>query len=360
LTHDLSYLLTLGAFSTLGTLAFLTVLARFAPALGLLDIPGGHKQHSAPVPMVGGLAIYLTLMTVALLWLLDVTARHSHYSTAAMVFVVCCTFMLITGVLDDRYNLGVLPRIVSEILVAAFGTTLLGLSVDNLGNLLGTGDIHLTPAFAYPFSIIAFFGVINAFNMLDGLDGQVAALTLVSLMGLWAGTDAPPPLLTVVIFGATLAFLLSNTALVRGLPKTFLGDAGSKLLGFLIAVSLVSVSTERNTPQYLAPVSALFVIAIPLYDMVFVSLRRMAQGKTPLTADRGHLHHLLQGFGLSPRRALLVAFSMHVFINLLGYALKQAEVSHAAQFAVFLGGFALYCIICQRSWWHHAENRSAR
>lgn len=357
---SVSYLLTLGSFSCLGTLVLLVLLARLAPAIKLLDMPGGRKQHAAPVPMVGGLAIYLTLMGVALLWWLNSAANNSQYTAPALVFVVCCTFMVITGVLDDRYNLGVMPRIASELLVAAFGTTMLGLKLTNLGNLLGTGDIQLATALAYPFTIIAFFGVINAFNMLDGLDGQVAALTLCSLVGLWLTTNAPPTLLTVVIFGATLAFLLSNLGVVQGLPKTFLGDAGSKLLGFLMAVSLVSVTTTRHTAQHLLPVSALFVIAIPLYDMVFVSLRRMAQGKTPLSADRGHLHHLLQGFGLSPRRALLAALTLHGFLNLLGYGLTQARVGEAAQFGVFLGGFALYCVVCQRSWWHHLESQQNR
>lgn len=357
MSYSASYFVTLGSLSCLATIVFMVMLARVAPVLKLLDNPGGRKQHASPVPMVGGLAIYLTLMGVAAAWWFHSAAASSQFIAPALVFVVCCTFMVITGALDDRYNLGVMPRIASEILVAAFGTTMLGLKLTQLGNLLGSGDIQLATAFAYPFTVIAFFGVINAFNMLDGLDGQVAALTLCSLVGLWLTANAPPTLLTVVIFGATLAFLLSNLAMVPGLPKTFLGDAGSKLLGFLMAVSLVSVTTTRHTAQDLLPVSALFIIAIPLYDMVFVSLRRIAQGKTPFSADRGHLHHLLQGFGLSPRRALLAALTLHGFLNLLGYGLSQANVSEAAQFGVFLGGFALYCVVCQHSWWYHLESR---
>lgn len=360
ISFDLSYFLTLWSLCCLATLAFLTVLAKLAPALGLLDIPGGRKQHDAPVPVVGGLAVYLTLMSVSLVWWVTKASVYPQFAMPALVFVGCCTFMVVTGVLDDRYNLSVFPRIASEFLVAAVGTALLELKITQLGNLLGTGDIQLAAGIAYPFTVIAFFGVINAFNMLDGLDGQVAALTLCSLVGLWFITDTKPSLLSVVIFAATLAFLLSNLGFVKGLPKTFLGDAGSKLLGFLMVVSLVSVTTTRHSPQTLQPVSALFVIAIPLYDMVFVSLRRMAQVKSPLSADRGHLHHLLQGFGLTSGRALGVALCMHGFFNLLGYALNAANVSHSAQFGLFLGGFAVYCVVCQRSWWYHLERQQNR
>ncbi len=340
--ENVLYFVALGCFGCLATLLSLIGLAKLAPKFGLLDIPTGRKQHDRPVPMVGGLAIFIALLAqTCVWWIFYPDASISTYSLPTLVFTLCCSFIVVTGVLDDRYNLGVAPRVASELTVAALFSGLLQLKIASLGNLLGTGEIFLPNWLAYPFTVLAFFGVINAFNMLDGLDGQVAALTLCSLTGMTLISGVGPSELTVVIFGATLAFLISNLAMIKGLPKTFLGDTGSKLLGFLVVLSLVSVSTSRHSAQTINAVSALFVIAIPLYDMVFISLRRMARGNSPFSADRGHLHHLLQGFGLSPQRALLAALTLHGFLNLLGYGLNEAGVTEAAQFGMFLG--ALPC-----------------
>lgn len=346
-------LVTAALLGFVATLGFLVVLAKGASSLGLLDSPNERKQHIGAVPLVGGLAIFLTLLLKSTLWLSTHQAvDYPQFVTPAIIFVVCITLLTVSGVLDDRFNLPVLPRVLSEIFVAGVSTAALGLNITSLGNLLGTGNVQLPPGVAFPFTVIAFFGVINAFNMLDGIDGQVAAVTLLSLVGMTVITGVAPSHLTMVVLGATLAFLLSNLGVSQHIPRTFLGDAGSKLLGFIVVLSLVSLSAGRQAPSALEPVSALFIIALPLYDMVYVSVRRTARGRSPFSADRGHLHHLLQQVGLSPRRALLAALILHSFIILLGYALNAAQVATATQFGVFLAGFGLYCLMCQQNWWH--------
>lgn len=334
------------------TLAMTVVLSQVAPSLGLMDKPSDRKRHTEATPLVGGLAIMVTLCLGAILWGESngffIAVRDQQ---ALWVLLGCALFLTLTGALDDRLNLGIFARVGSELMVALVVIEVLNLRLVHLGDLLGIGNIQLSAYFAYPFTMVAIFGIINAFNMLDGMDGLLASLVIATLITFHLFTELPPGLVTLFIGSSLVAFLVSNLKLAAFIPKTFLGDAGSRLLGFIVVCLLLgAASGQVGGTKIIRPATALFLVALPLFDMVFTTLRRVIRKGSPFEADRGHIHHLLQDLGFSDRRALVVIVAISVSLNFLGLMLHRSIVAEHHQFAMFCGCFALYCLLMSQAW----------
>ena len=165
------------------TLAVVVAGSPVARRLDLVDSPNGRKRHQGEIPLIGGIAIFTALALVGIFWGdSNQTLITVNGNDALWVFMVCGAFLVLTGALDDRFHLGVFMRVLSEVLVAIAVIEVLDLQVAYLGNLLGSGTLKLDPALAYPFTVIAIFGVINAHNMLDGMDGLLASLVVTTLV----------------------------------------------------------------------------------------------------------------------------------------------------------------------------------
>ena len=345
--------LILQALTSFGfTLVMITALAKVAPGLGLMDAPSDRKRHAKATPLVGGLAIMAALGLGAVVW----GDTEGSFVTvggqeALWVLLGCAIFLVLAGALDDRFHLGVFVRIGSELLVALIVIETLNLRVFQLGDLLSTGNIQLTEFLAYPFTMVAIFGIINAFNMLDGMDGVLASLVIATLVTFHLFTQLPPGLITLFIGASLVAFLVSNLKLAPFIPKTFLGDAGSRLLGFIVVCLLLgAASGQVGGTKIIKPATALFLVALPLFDMVFTTLKRVLRKGSPFAADRGHIHHLLQDLGFSDRRALVMILAMSISLNFLGLMLHRSIVAEYHQFAIFCGCFALYCLLSSQAW----------
>ncbi len=341
------------SFAAFGfTLVMIVVLSKVAPRLGLMDTPSDRKRHATAIPLVGGLAIMATLCLGALIW----GESNGHLiavrdQEALWVLLGCAIFLGLTGALDDRFHIGVFARVGSELLVALIVIETLNLRVSQLGDLLSSGNINLGEFFAYPFTMVAIFGIINAFNMLDGIDGLLATLVIATLVTFHLFTELPPGLATLFIGSSLVAFLVSNLKLASFIPKTFLGDAGSRLLGFIVVCLLLgAASGQVGGTKIIQPATALFLVALPLFDMVFTTLRRILRKGSPFAADRGHIHHLMQDLGFSDRRALILIVAMSVSLNFLGLMLHRSIVAEYHQFAIFCGCFALYCLLASQAW----------
>lgn len=327
------------------TAVLLLLLAPLARAIGLVDKPSGRKQHEGEIPLIGGLAIFLSLL-ILVLWLSEPGNAMRWYLGASGLLVLC-------GVLDDRFNVKVAIRIVIEVvagLMMVFGA---GLWVGDLGNLLGFRDIHLPVWLSTPFTIIAVFGITNAWNMIDGMDGLVGVVTLVALGSFYFLTHgaAPNNLIPVLLMGGTAAYLLFNIGSNRLLPKVFLGDAGSKLIGFSLVWLLID-STQGGsfTGMRLPAVLALFVVGLPLIDMVATTVRRMRKGKPPFEPDRTHVHHILLNAGFSQQETLLLIGVLAVHLNFIGIVMYMMEWAAWLQFGVFWLLTLLYFVTIEQAW----------
>lgn len=299
--------------------------------LGLTDAPDARKLHQGSVPLTGGIAIFLTvLLGIAVLDIPPLT--FPMLGIAMLVFAV--------GVFDDIRHINPWLRLAIQygagILLATYG----GIAIYQVGNLLGLGDIPLL-LLTVPLTALAVAGLSNAYNMIDGIDGLAAAtialpLAVLYTLALQAGhPEASFLLLILVPLVVFLAFNLGpdNTLL----PRIFLGDSGSITLGFLVTASLVYFS--QGEQAVILPVTALWLVTLPLMDMLATMLRRAKQGRKLMEADRSHLHHTLMNMGFSARQTLVLLMCYATTCALAGWVLELVPeyLSLACYFALFLG-----------------------
>lgn len=333
------------------TLAFILVLARIAPRLKLVDTPDHRKLHKGDIPLVGGLAIFLSLILSTLIFSQHDAGVFSGSRDTLAVFLFAASVLVTLGVIDDRKHVSVFTRTSIEIIVALIVIEGLDLRVANLGDLIGTGKIRLEQWLAYPFTVICIFGIINAFNMLDGMDGLLSIIVIITILAFHLFTGIEPGVISLTLLAALVAFLSSNLGFAPFIPKTFLGDAGSKLLGFIVVALILAVTSQQvGGVAYIQPVTALYLVGLPLFDMVFTTVRRVATKSSPFQSDRSHIHHLMQELGLSNRRSLIIIGTIGIAPPFMGLMLHKSGAAEAYQFYIFTGCFVLYCVLMSQAW----------
>lgn len=289
-------------------------LAKIASSFGLVDTPNDRKQHEAPTPLIGGIAVYLTLLLVTLL---------TPSTDGLIALVLLSGVLMVLGAFDDHYSLPTIVRFFIQILAAAgmvyWGDQL----IEELGYLLPNREIYLSFFPAVLFTIICTIGVINSINMIDGLDGLSATILSISFSALayyaFLANDTAGLIAISSIVGALLGFLYYNTRFFRTRALVFMGDAGSTCLGFVLVWFFIKY-TQGNQNNVLSAVSAGWIFGLPLMDTVTVMVRRIINGKSPFSAGRDHLHHQLIDAGFSVNGTVLVMGGIHsifVFIGIL-------------------------------------------
>lgn len=329
------------------TLGFVQAYRKAAPAAGLMGHPGEHRRHAVPTPLVGGIAIFSGLLMAVL-----VTGAWREIDAALAGGAV---LMVLTGILDDRWELPFWLRFLAQMLAAWMMVRFGGLVLRDLGPLFSADTANLG-AWAIPLTIFAAVGVINALNMVDGMDGLAGSLALTAVSGLvfllfLNGQEADASALAV--FGvAVAAFLVFNIRRGGSRARVFLGDAGSMLIGFVLAWFLVKSS--QGVDRSIHPVTALWLLALPLFDAVGVLLRRSLRGRSPFAADRIHVHHLLLDAGWSVSGTLLSLVALAALLAGIGIAAQVAGVPDRYLFLFFLCLFTIYLVAAE---WAYCSNR---
>src|SRR5665213_3446599 len=211
------------------------MLRPLALRLHVTDKPGGRKRHLGEIPLVGGIAMFIGIL-VATIATVQTTARWALLVPAAVLVIV--------GAIDDRYNVGASARLVAQICAALVMMIGGGLYFSDIGDPFGTGLLGLG-FLAIPASVLITLSVINAFNFVDGIDGLASSMALIALTAGSLATGLRAPALTVaaVACGAILGFMAFNFPAFRNRHlRTFMGDAGSTLLGFLVVWFALSLS----------------------------------------------------------------------------------------------------------------------
>lgn len=326
------------------TLLAIFLMIPIANKIGLVDKPAGRKQHVGAVPLIGGICVF-TGVALTLSWYGLPENLHYYY-------LLCGGIIVLLGVFDDFYDLSVKLRLVVQLLVGATMVYGLGLYVSNLGNLFALGDVSLS-YIGIPFTLIAVIAAINAFNMIDGIDGlagMMAGVSFVSvtlMMGI--GGQLDHALLPMILVFALIPYLLFNLDVVgKGKGKIFMGDAGSMLIG-LTVIWLLIIGTQSDSASF-RPITALWVIAVPLMDMVAIMLRRIRKGQSPFKADREHLHHIFLRLGLNSRQALVVITSFSCMLATIGVIGEYLMVPDLIMLLLFLAVFSAYSYGLQHIW----------
>jgi len=324
----------------------IVLLIRPARVWGWVDHPSTRKHHRTPEALVGGVA-----MGIAYGLSLMVLPEKPHGYKELLVALVP---LILIGFYDDLRPVRPVVRFVFQI--GAVLMMMLGAEfvLGSLGDLFGLGHI-LLGVIALPFTLFSVIGVINAFNMSDGLDGLAGGLALIAagwlvvllqMVPVSHAGDSDALLALIMAIAGFLCFNLRHPWRARA--SVFMGDAGSTMLGFVLAWFLVHLSQGQEA--VMTPMTAVWLLALPLMDTIAVMIRRIRIGHHPFAADRRHAHHLLLGCGLTDGRATALLLIAALRIGAVGVAAHGLGVPEYLQFYAFLALFWLYYGLTSRLW----------
>jgi UDP-GlcNAc:undecaprenyl-phosphate/decaprenyl-phosphate GlcNAc-1-phosphate transferase len=342
-----------------GTLFWILLGVTLAPIMGLVDRPSSRKKHESNIPLIGGVALFLGLIPA--FFLLNNPIPHQER------FWLASFLILLIGVWDDRLILSIRKRFFTEVLISLMITLGGGLTVMNLGNLIGFGSIELG-IFAAPFTVICIVGVINAVNMVDGIDGLLVGLTMVSLfamlyLAITVGRNAEAEMIIMIISALVPIFIFNSRIFGQKLARLFMGDGGSMLLGLFLVWFAISLSQSygvQNVEKLDAAfpaAGALWLLAVPLIELFSSILRRLMKGKNPFKPDLKHIHHLLLNAGFSVNLALIVIMGVAAVMAVIAIAAFATAISDEVLFASLLFIYAAYSIFAH-VFWNKADKRN--
>lgn len=331
--------------ATLLATVLVVALRPLAIRLQLVDKPSDRKLHHGEVPLLGGPVIWLVVMLGMFVFVPE-TPWTLVFATAMLV---------ILGIIDDREPVSAKLKLVFHFAAAGILTMGDGGVISDLGIFTEFFGNENNRSLHIMITVLAIAIAINAFNFIDGIDGLSASMALLALTHInitfnLINGQTPPDfaLYSVLISGALAGFLLFNLQVFNG-RKIFLGDSGSMLVGMLVAFLLINASQKGGLAAPAIPPSlCLWLIAIPLTDMLTITIRRLAGGRSPMAPDRTHLHHILMQGGFTARRTLLVMILSSVAAFWIGFALSTM-VSDLASIVGFFVFIAAYYFAAQRA-----------
>ena len=336
--------LLLAALSSVFTIK---VLLPLAPHIGLIDVPNERKKHDGAIPLIGGISIFTGVLIASSLFV--------EQSQLLNLYLISSAFLVFIGTMDDIYDLSVAPRIIFQGIVATTMVFGAGVYIHEFGDLFLIGNIDIEN-YGMIFTMLACIAAINAFNMIDGIDGLAGSMSIISISSIVIltllannGADILLPLILVV---ATIPYLFYNvsTRNPRG-KKIFMGDAGSMFMGLTVMWLLV-LGSQNQAGQVASfrPVTALWIIAVPLMDMFAIMIRRIRKGDSPFKADNGHLHHICMRAGLSSRQSLRVISGFSISLALIGIVGEYFLIPEWLMLALFAILFVFYSYTLQHAW----------
>ncbi|MFN8622035.1 MAG: MraY family glycosyltransferase [Chloroflexota bacterium] len=332
------------------------VAIRIAVRAGAIDEPdSGRRVHRKPIPRAGGLAVVTSFVIVGLLawWFAD--ARHIYQnwpqvwvpvdriSTEQLAGLMAGTVVAAAfGFIDDKWQIRARWQLLEQLILA--GMAILGgiviTVIYNPFQALGIKDatLQFPEGISWFVTMLWIVGMINSINFIDGLDGlstgvtMIAALTLgwISITGIPWNVEPMVGLLCGVLAGALLGFLPWNFHPA----KVFIGTTGVYAVGFALAC-LSILGTAKIAV-------ALLILGVPIIDTFWIIVRRLSQGKSPFTPDRGHFHHRLLDLGLSHRNAVLVIYAICGLLAAVSIIISEKQAIYWFVGIVLAGGFVLY------------------
>lgn len=290
------------------SLVLVGFVKHYAADLGLIDVPNERSTHYNHTPRGAGIGFYLAIAIVLPIFYFDVILSYAWTCTA--VFLV-----FIVGLLDDHRDTS--PH--TKFLVIILSTVLLyfdNIRIDHLGIFFG---FELSLGWlALPFTIFAVVGFTNALNLIDGLDGLAAKVSIVILGSFFVVGYTYDDLFMMMMSGAFISALLGFLVFNWHPASIFMGDSGSLTLGFVISMLAI------KSLAYLPTVSILFIAAIPILDTLIVMVRRKIKGRSIFSADRCHIHHILRHFfAEDTRKTVLFLGVFQAIYSLTGLQLEK-------------------------------------
>ncbi|XOJ84605.1 hypothetical protein ABXT54_07150 [Methylophilaceae bacterium Uisw_099_01] len=316
------------------------ILSTFAEQLQLIDHPNHRKQHEGNIPLVGGIAMFLGLVMGVILL---VSEYVQIIPLLFMSFV-----MLIIGIIDDRNEVTVFPKLFFQVIVALVMASILGVTLQSFGFIFGDNEV-LTGKFGLFFTIIAIVGSTNSFNVMDGLDGLAGGLGIIifsSISGLaYIKSNIDIFNITLVYIFTLLPFLYFNLSFKN---KVFMGDAGTLLIGLGIVWLLIVCS--QGEQNIFNPVTALWIFAVPLIDSVSIIFLRIKNRKSPFLPDLNHIHHQIKKqYKYTNQKIVIIILVISSLLSIVGILGQIILLPEWIMFLGFVTLFFLYLIFLLKS-----------
>ena len=335
------------------------LIRHFFKKRNFVDVPDGvKKQHRMAVPISGGLSFglsYLIFVFVCLLIFyfdlsdslniqLPLIGYGSNFPFFAFIILLLLSFvLLIICLIDDLVSLPVWVRLFAQISCSVLFIQLGGVSLINLGSLLGGGEIILNEYLAFIFTIFCIVGVTNAFNWIDGIDGFFGSQVLIAIMGMMI-LSGRISIFHIAFLSAFSPYVVMNLGLMGDKFKVFIGDHGAMMIGFLIAGSfvLLSQADEGIYVQGVRPVDTLWCIGLVLLNALRVIWKRLIKKTSIFSSDREHIHHYFLDLGYSSGKTLIIVSSISLVIFSSGITLALLNVPEWISLLTFLGIFMFW------------------
>ena len=333
-----------GLIAVMGTSFAIAVLRPISAKLQLIDLPDQRKQHVGAIPLIGGISVFFGVLVSTLLTL--------PQEPALLVLLSCGVVIVVLGAIDDARDISPWLRLGVQALLIITMCKVTGVTLHNLGDIAGLGNISVRWV-DLVITVIAICGAINAYNMMDGIDGLAGTMALISFFGLAILFHDTMPLLadlSQIFIVALLPYLAVNLTIPPLTRKIFLGDAGSMLLGFTIGFLVIYGSQQTHSTIAFRPVTALWIIGLPLMDMVGIMVRRIRKGQSPLRPDRNHLHHILMHAGFTPSESLCIMAILGSLIMFIGVLGEHYRICEFFMMLLFIFFFIVYSLFLLNSW----------
>jgi len=332
-------------FSFLITYLAIPTIIKISRRKNLMDEPGARSSHLRKIPNLGGIAIFFSLGVCAPIFAYELFDRYKFLFASFII-------LFFVGVMDDIMVLRAYKKLLAQILVSSLLVIGSDVRIRNLFGLFGVYEINYYVSIL--FSILTFIILINAFNLIDGIDGLAGSYSVVTsaLFGVsffrLGNHNDPLVILCAIIIAASLGFLIYNLSNKRS-SKIFMGDTGSMILGFLLAftgISFIEIFIAKRDDVFYhlqsAPVIAVAILILPIIDTLTVIITRIYHKKSILSPDKNHIHHRLLNLGLTHKRSTAYIIAYFLLIVTVAYFLRHFDINLLLVFIMILGFLGAY------------------
>ncbi len=336
---------------------FLTPLSiRGAHRFGVLDAPAKRKVHSAPIPRMGGTAIFGALVLISLACIPFVPRLSEGFQVNSPFYVsiaLGATMVFAVGLLDDVRNAGIVTRLGVQALAASLVYWFGGIAISKVG-IPFIGLVEFEWWISFPLTVAWIVGVTNALNIIDGLDGLASGVAFIACVAVFTIATMNGQFFAMaslaLLAGCLLGFLRYNSHPAQ----IFLGDSGSLLLGFLLACISAGCSLKRSTS--FALIIPMQILALPVFDTLYSMLRRVVRevlvekNTSPraitsmFKADRGHIHHSLLDLGFSHSKVVWLLYGLSFTLGSFGMLSALFLEDHVSALFLVLGGLSFVLV----------------
>ncbi len=317
---ELTIILDYIIISIIASMTINSILRNFAKKNNLLvDLPDrSRKFHKRPTPLTGGIGILVALLISGKLYI-DLNNLTGYVPEFTFQLMLISIPLLGLFLIDDLKGLSARVRILIQCLLTIYMILSTDIYIESLGNLFGFGEINLG-IFSIPFTIFCVVGMMNAFNMIDGINGLCSGCAMLALLliGFYSGLIYDSML--VLIIGSMIGFILFNLRIFGKKRAVFLGDSGSNLIGFWVAWCAIYAS--QNEIYDVQPITMIWFVAIPFLDCIGLIVSRIRKGVSWTSPGRDHIHHkLLRRF--SPEGTLFLILLITLVTGLFGIYIEK-------------------------------------